>query len=61
MANKRLPMPKIREELRLRYEFNLSLAKIARALAVSIATVRVYMTRAKVAGLSRPYPRCSTT
>lgn len=56
MANKRLPMRKIKEALRLRHECHLSLSRIAAALSVSIATVHEYMTRAKAAQLSWPLP-----
>ena len=49
-------MRKIREVLRLRFEQHLSLARIAEACHVGIATVREYLRRAQDAGLSWPLP-----
>lgn len=56
MANTRIPMRKIKEVLRLRYECRLSHTRIATALGMSSATVHEYLTRAKGAGLSWPLP-----
>ena len=56
MPRERLSMRKIREVLRLRLEQHLSLAKIADACQISIATVHEYLRRAQHAGLSWPLP-----
>ena len=54
MAEKKLPMRKIRETLRLKYEVGLSHRAIARALTVGVGTVSSYAERARLAGLSWP-------
>lgn len=56
MANKRMPMCKIKEALRLRYECGLSHHSVARSLSVSPSTIHEYLTRAKGAGLTWPLP-----
>ncbi len=56
MPRERLSMRKIREVLRLRFEQRLSLAKIAEACQVGIATVHEYLKRAQEGGLSWPLP-----
>lgn len=55
MANERLPMRKIRDVLRLEHQ-GLSLRMIAASLSVARTTVRNYVIRAKMAGLSWPLP-----
>jgi transposase len=56
MAPKKLPMRKIREILRLKYEAGLSHRAIARACSVGVGTVSLYATRAREAGLAWPLP-----
>ena len=56
MPAERLSMRKIRELLRLRFEAELSMALIARALGMSKASVGEYLGRAKAAGVSWPLP-----
>ena len=56
MAGKKLPMRKIREVLRLKYEVGLSHRAIARALTVGLGTISAYAERARLAGLSWPLP-----
>jgi len=56
MANKRLPMRKIKEVLRLKYESRLSNRVIGRSLGISRPTVAEYLIRAQAAGLSWPLP-----
>ena len=56
MPRERLSMRKIREVLRLRFEQHLSLAKIAEACHIGIATVHEYLRRAQDAGLCWPLP-----
>ena len=52
MANRRLPMRKIKEVLRLRFECNLSEREIARSCQISRTTVTDYLRRATIAKLS---------
>ena len=54
MANRRLPMRKIKEVLRLKYDSNLSEREISRSCQVSRSTVADYLMKAKVAGISWP-------
>ena len=54
MANRRLPMRKIKEVLRLKYECNLSEREIARSCRISRTTVTDYLLKAKAAGLVWP-------
>ncbi len=54
MANRRLPMRKIKEVLRLKYGCGLSAREIARSCQVSRSTVAEYLMRAKAAGISWP-------
>ena len=56
MAAKRLPMKKIREILRLKYEVGLTHRAIARACSVGVGTVSLYVTRTREAGLGWPLP-----
>ncbi len=56
MAAARLPMRKLRELLRLKYEAGLSHRDIARACTVGLATVTAYLRRAETAGLTWPLP-----
>ncbi len=55
MANERLPMRKIRDVLRLDAQ-NLSRRKIAQSLQIGRTTVREYLIRLKLAGLTWPLP-----
>ena len=52
MANKRLPMRKIKEVLRLKYICGLGEREIARSCRVSRATIGNYLRRAEAAGLN---------
>ena len=54
MANRRLPMRKIKEVLRLKYDCGLSAREIARSCQVSRSTVANYLMRAQAAGFSWP-------
>jgi len=54
MANRRLPVRKIKEVLRLKYACGLSKREIARSCGVSRSTVTDYLLRAMAAGLSWP-------
>jgi transposase len=54
MANRRLPVRKIKEVLRLKYDCNLSDRQIARSCQVSRSTIADYIMKAKAAGLSWP-------
>ena len=56
MATKRLSMRKLHEILRLKYETGLTHREIAKACAVGVGTVSVYVARAREAGLSWPLP-----
>ena len=56
MANKGLSMRKVREVLRLHHVTGLSGRAIARSLKLSPTTVKRYIVRAEVAGLSWPLP-----
>ncbi len=56
MAAKRLPMRRIREILRLKWEVGLSHRAIARSCSVSLGTVALYLQRAQEAGLTWPLP-----
>ena len=49
-------MRKIREVLRLHYDAGLGIRAISRSLRASPSTVREYLIRAKVQGLSWPLP-----
>ena len=53
---KRLPMRKIREVLRLKFEHRLSERKIARSCNISRSTVSDYIGRFAVSGLQWPLP-----
>src|SRR4030042_63280 len=52
MANRRLPMRKIKEVLRLKYVCNLSEREIARSCQISRTTVTDYLRRATTSGLN---------
>ena len=54
MANKRLPMRKIKEVLRLKYVCGLGERDIAQSCQVSRTTVVNYLKRAEAAGLDWP-------
>lgn len=56
MATKRLPMRKLRQILKLKYETGLAHRQIAKACSVGAATVSLYLQRAREAGLSWPLP-----
>jgi transposase len=56
MAKRRLSMRKIKEVLRLKWVHNLSNRQIAQSCSICHATVREYLTRVKLAGLSWPLP-----
>ena len=56
MAALRLPMRKLRELLRLKYEARLPQRAIAQACGVGLGTVTAYLQRATAAGLSWPLP-----
>jgi len=54
MANRRLPVRKIKEVLRLKYASDLSNREIARSCNVARSTVGDYLRRARAAGVSWP-------
>jgi len=54
MANRRLPVRKIKEVLRLKYACGLSKREIARSCNVARSTVGDYVRRARAAGLGWP-------
>jgi transposase len=54
MANRRLSMRKIKEVLRLKWEHGCSNKQIARSCNIARSTVRDYLRRAELAGLSCP-------
>ncbi len=54
MANRRLPVRKIKEVLRLKYDCNLSERQIARSCRVSRSTIADYIMKAKAARLTWP-------
>jgi Bacterial regulatory protein, arsR family len=56
LPEKRLPMRKTREILRLHFESQLSPRQIAAICTVGKGTVRRYLERLKAAGLSWPLP-----
>ena len=56
MATTRLPMRRLRELLRLRFEAGLSHRAIAQACTVGLGTVTSYLQRAAAAGLAWPLP-----
>ena len=56
MPTKRIPMRKIREVLRLKFQAVLSHEKIAKALGLSKGVVNKYIRLAVAAGLSWPLP-----
>src|SRR5712691_6046143 len=56
MAATRLPMRRLRELLRLKYDAGLSHRAIAQACAMGLGTVTTYLQRATAAGLRWPLP-----
>ena len=54
MTARRLPMRKIREILRLKYEVGLSHRAIAQAMTVGVGTVSSYLERDRLAALGWP-------
>ena len=56
MAKERLPMHRVREVCRLKYDCRLSNRKIARACGVDRDTVGMYLQRAEKSGLRWPFP-----
>ena len=56
MGANRLPMRKLREILRLKYERRMRHRAIARACGVGVGIVSEYVGRARRAGLSWPLP-----
>lgn len=56
MSKGRLPMRKIKEILRLKYENGLSVRKIGICCNLNRSTVSDYLARAKLAGISWPIP-----
>ena len=56
MPEKRLPMRRIREVLRLHFEAKLNERQIAKICSVGKGTVRRYLKRIAAAGLSWPLP-----
>jgi len=57
MAQMRLPMRKIKEVLRLKYESGCSHGEIARSCSIAHSTVLEYLRRAEAAGLCAPLRR----
>jgi len=55
MANRRLSMRKIKEVLRLKWEHGCSNKQIARSCNIARSTVRDYLRRAELAGISSNY------
>ena len=51
MAKERLPMRKVREILRMRWELGLSVREVAKSLGVSVGVVSKAVNRAELAGL----------
>ena len=56
MAASRLPMRKLRDVLRLKYDSQLPLRGIAQACGLGLGTVSTYLQRALAAGLTWPLP-----
>ena len=56
MAATRLPMRRLRELLRLKYDAGLSHRAIAQACAMGLGTVTAYLQRAAAAGVTWPLP-----
>src|ERR1043165_2274371 len=56
MAASRLPMRKLRDVLRLKFETHLPLRAIAQACGLGLGTVSTYVRRATAAGLTWPLP-----
>jgi DNA-binding transcriptional regulator LsrR (DeoR family) len=56
MAGSRLPMRKLRDVLRLKYEAGLPQRAIAQACGLGLGTVTTYLQRATAAGLTWPLP-----
>lgn len=60
MSQERLPMRKIKEVLRLKYELGRGHREIARSCGVAHSTVLEYLRRAQAAGLTWPLPESLT-
>lgn len=56
MAQRRLPMRKIRELLRLKFELRLSDSQIAQTIGSARSTVQECVRRAREAGIGWPLP-----
>ena len=56
MAGRRLSMRKIKEVLRLNWGQGLSTRQIARSCSMARSTVKEFLNRAQVAGLTWPLP-----
>ncbi len=56
MANRRLSMRKINEVLRLKWEKGFSARQIAKSCDISRSTVKDYLNRAQLMGLTWPLP-----
>jgi len=56
MARKRIPLRKLKETLRLRFDLKLSERVIARSVRVAPSTVHRYLERAEEAGIGWPVP-----
>ncbi len=56
MTTKRVTMQKIKDILRLTFEANLSIRKIAHCLNLSVGAASKYLSRAKAIGLGWPLP-----
>lgn len=56
MPTEKLSMRKIRELFRLHYEHGCSNREIAISLGISPSTVSTYLNRAKLSGLTWPFP-----
>ena len=57
MARERLSMRKIKEILRLKFEYNFSIRKIANSCSIGRGTVADYLSRARKADLKWPLPK----
>jgi len=57
MPRRRVPMRKLRQILKLKYESGLNHRLIARACKIGVGTVSLYVRRAEAAGLHWPLPR----
>ncbi len=60
MTRERLSMRKIKEILRLKFEYNFSIRKIANSCSIGRGTVADYLEKARKAGLKWPLPESMT-